>query len=268
MKKIIIGITFLFTSIFAFNYNGEWINKSDTSYNDPVKLIIKDKVVTPYIKRGVKIAKLKPKKATNIGNGLFEAWGFRDKNLVLVIKPINSYKLKVYLKKIYVSKRVIYTKSFIFINKNRIINKKIKSRFIGDWKNNDPLSAISRLKIIKRANDLIIKAWRPINGYEEFLGASKANIKGNTLYLRWKKGNILVKATIKGYNYNSVSNKYNLLKLNIKATNLSTGLTNEQIIYLKRFYNTSSQSVPSIGKPIKKHYKVGPLDINLLINSY
>ncbi len=268
MKKIVLIVTFLVSSIFAYNYNGEWVNQSGASYNDPVKFVIKNGLVTPYIKRGHKVARLKTKKATNTGTGLFEAWGFRNKNLALYIKPINSYKLKVYAKKIDVNKRVIYTKTFIFKNKKRLTNKVIKNRYIGVWKNNSPFSAISKLRIIKRGNDLIVKAWRPVEGGQLYLGAAKARIKGNKLYLTWKRRNILVNATISGLKYDSVTNRYNQLKLYIRAKNLRTGLVSEQTIYLNRRGNRDSCVVPAVGRPVSKHYKVGPLDINVLINSY
>ncbi len=265
MKRIILLLTFLISSTFAYNYNGTWINQSSTTFNDPVKLTIKNGYVTPYIKRGSQVAKLKSKKATNTGTGLFEAWGFRTKNLALFIKPINSYKIKVYAKKIDVDKRAIYTKTFIFTNKTRLSTKRIKNRYVGVWKTNSPFSAISKLRIEKRGNDLIVKAWRPTAEGPLYLGAAKARVKGKKLYLNWKRRHLAVSAVISGLQYDSRHNRYNQLKLYIKAKNLRSGLVSEQTIYLKRRHTAQS---PIYRETTQKHYKVGPLDINLLINSY
>ena len=243
-----------------------WVNQGKVQYNDPIKFSIKNGSITPFIKRGTRVAKLKTKKATNTGVGLFEAWGFRNKNLALFFKPINSYTLKVYVKKIDVSKRVIYTKTFLFKNQARLNNRVVKKRYVGIWKNNTPFSPISKLRITKKGNDLIVKAWRPTENGPLYLGAAKARIKGNKLYLTWKQRGILVNATITGMKYDSINNRYNQLKLYIKAKNLRTGLSSEQTIYLNRHHKR--HNVPQTGRPVSKHYKVGPLDVNLLINSY
>ncbi len=265
MKKIVLLITFLMSSIFAYNYNGVWVNQNRVGYNDPIKISIKNGVVTPFIKRGQRVAKLKSKKATNTGNGLFEAWGFRNKNLALFIKPINNYTLKVYAKKIDVRKRVIYTKTFTFKNRSRLLSKQVLNRYIGVYKNSSPFSAISKINIVKNGNNLIVKAWRRVDNEEHYLGAAKAKVVGKKLYLRWKKGNILVRATINGVKYNSVQNRYSQLQLSLRAKNLRSNLENRQTIYLQR---VAKSALPHIGRPVMKHYKVGPLDINLLINSY
>jgi hypothetical protein len=263
MKKIVLVLTLFISTVFGYNYNGTWTNTSPTSYNDPIQLKISNTTVTPFIKRGNKIAKLKSKKATNTGSGLYEAWGFRNKNIALFIKPINSYKIKVYLKKINVTQRKITTKTFIFSNKKRVLNRKTKKRYAGSWVNSSPFSAISRLKIKQQNGAIIVRAWRPVARGEVYLGAAKARVKNGRLYINWKKRNLVVNANITGLNLNRNSNQFTKLRLNIKAYNRRNGITNSQTIYLRR-----ANRLPVIGRPIMKTLKVGPLDINLMINSY
>ena len=263
MKKIVLIMTLLISSVFGYNYNGTWTNTSTPNYNDPIQLKITDKKVTPYIKRGSKVAKLKTKKATNTGNGLFEAWGFGNRNLVLYIKPINSYKIKVYVKKINVAKRSILTKTFIFTNKKRVSNVRAKKRYAGLWVSQSPFSAISKLRIKQENGKMIIKAWRPTRYGQEYLGAARARVKNGKLYINWKKGNLTVKANIVGLRFNKSQNRYNRLQLNLTAYNNRNGITNSQTIYLRR-----ANTLPNNGLPYIKKIKVGPLDINIMTNSY
>jgi hypothetical protein len=263
MKKIVLTMALLISSVFGYNYNGTWTNTSPASYNDPIQLKITNTTITPFIKRGSKVARLKSKKATNTGSGLYEAWGFRDKNLAIFIKPINSYKIKVYLKKINTTQRKIVTKTFIFSNKKRVYNKRTKKRYEGSWVNSSPFSAISRLNIKQRNGSIIIKAWRPRGGGEEYLGAAKARVKNGRLYIDWKKRNLVVKANITGLNLNRNTNRFNKLRLNLTAYNRRNGISNSQTIYLRR-----ANRLPVIGRPIIKTLKVGPIDINMMIQSY
>jgi hypothetical protein len=264
MKKIILIMTLLLTSVFGFNYNGTWVNNSPTNNNDPLQLKITNSNVTPYIKRGVHIARLKTKKATNTGRGLFEAWGYKNRNLALFIKPINSYTIKVYAKKINVVRHRIVTKTFIFKNKSRLGRITTKKRYAGSWVNQSPFSAISRLRIKQKNGQIIVNAWRPTRFGEQYLGAATARVKGSKLYLNWKRDNIAVTANITGLNYNRKRDRYNKLKLNLTASNSRNGVTSSQTIYLRRANN-----LPEMARPlINKHLKVGPLDINIMTNSY
>jgi len=263
MKKIVLIITLLLTSVFGFNYNGTWVNNSPTNNNDPIQLKITNSNVTPYIKRGTHLAKLKTKKATNTGRGLFEAWGYKNRNLALFIKPINSYTIKVYAKKINVAKHRIVTKTFIFKNKGRQSVIRTKKRYAGSWVNQSPFSAISRLRIKQQNGKVIVKAWRPTRFGEQYLGAATARVKGGKLYLNWKRDSISVKANITGLNYNSKRGRYNKLKLNLTAYNSRNGVTSSQTIYLRR-----SNDLPDYGRPLNKRIKIGPLDINIMTNSY
>ena len=261
MKKIIFAFLALAVSAFGFNYSGTWVNKSVAKYNDPIKLKINGNSVTPYIKRGANSVKLKRKVATNTGNGLFEAWGFGYKNLVLFIKPINSNKIKVYEKKIDTKKRIVITRSFIF-KKRASLNKKLKKAFVGNWRSTDPFSAVSKLNIRVVDNQVFVRAWRKIYNHEEPLGLAEARYYNKALYITWYKGNLIVKATITGLHYDVNLNRYKTLKLSLKVKNINNGLENSQIIYFKR------KTLRPPLRPFKKHIKVGPVDINLLINSY
>jgi len=263
MKKIILISLLFITSVFGYNFNGTWTNTSPTSYNDPIRLKIYKNTITPYIKRGNNIAKLRAKKATNTGNGLFEAWGFRDKNLVIFAKPINSYKIKVIVKKINVTQRKITTKNFIFTNKSKLANTKAKKRYAGRWVNYNSFSAISRLQIRQKSGKIYVKAWRPTRFGEQYLGTAIASVKGSRLYINWRKNNIKVKANMIGLNFNKFQNRYNKLRLNLTAYNTRNGVSNSQTIYFRR-----SNTLPTIGRPIMKTIKVGPLDINIMTNSY
>jgi len=264
IKKIVFISTLLISSVFGYNYNGTWVNKSPTNNNDPIQLKITNSNVTPYVKRGANIAKLKTKKATNTGTGLFEAWGYKNRNLAIFIKPINSYTVKVYVKKINVAKKRMATKSFIFKNKSRLNHINTKKRYSGSWVNQSPFSAISRLNIVQKNGKIVVKAWRPTRYGEQFLGTSTAKVKGSKLYLNWKRNNMSVKANISGLNYNSKKNRYNKLKLSLTAYNSRNGVSSSQTIYLRRVANR----LPNIGRPMSKHIKVGPLDINIMTNSY
>ena len=263
MKKILFTLLVSVGTLFGYNFNGTWINQSGANYNDPVKLEIKGSLVTPYIIRGDKVYKLKQKKATNLGGReLYEAWGFGYKNLVLLIKPINSNKIKVVEKKIYTKAKKVISKSFIFKNVNRAIaNPSIKKRFIGNWSGGNQFSALSRLAIRVENGKVIVKAWRPSSRGDIYMGQAVARVKNGKLHTSWQKGNLFVNTVITGYNYNAKTNRYNRLKVDISAKNLANGLQNWQTLYLVR-------SNPNVSKPMIKHLKVGPVDINLLIKSY
>jgi len=261
MKKIVLIITLLLTSVFGYNYNGNWVNTSETTYNDPVRLKIKNSNITPFVKIGSRIAKLKTKQATDTGKGLFEAWGFQDKNVILFIKPINSYTIKVYVKKIYVNKKKILTKIFIFKNKHRQGKIKAKKRYAGSWINQSPFSAISRLRIKQENGKIIVKAWRPTDLGEQYLGAATARVRNEKLHLNWKKNHISVTANITGLNY--FDGRYNKLKLDLTAYNSRNGTNSSQTIYFKRL-----DDLPARGRPVNRHLKVGPIDINIMTNSY
>ncbi len=261
MKKILFALVASAGFLFGYNFNGTWINQSGANYNDPVKLVIKGSYVTPYIIRGDKVYKLKQKKATNLGGReLYEAWGFGYKNLVLLIKPINNNKIKVIEKKIYTKAKKVITKSFIFKNSQRV-TKPIKKRFIGNWVGGNELSALSRLAIRVENGKVIVKAWRPSNRGDIYMGQAVARLKNGKLHTSWQKGNLFVSTVITGYNYNAKTNRYNKLKVDISAKNLANGLQNWQTLYLVK-------SKPNVAKPMIKHIKVGPVDINLLIKSY
>ena len=260
MKKIIFTYITTVGLLFGYNFNGVWVNKSGAKYNDPIKLAIKGSYVTPFIKRGNKIYKLKQKRATNIGGKeLFEAWGFGYKNLVLLIKPINRFKIKVIAKKIDTKAKKVVTKSFIFSNRQKVINSIKKSRFIGNWVGGNQFSALSRVAIRLENGKLLVKAWRPSNRGDIYIGSSIAKIRGNKLFATWHKDNLVINANFTGIGV--INNRYKKLKVNISAKNLTNGLSNWQTMYLIK-------SKPNISKPQIRHIKVGPVDINLLINSY
>jgi len=261
MKKIILLLMLSAISVFGFNYNGTWINKSVAKYNDPIKLNISANNIAPYLKRGNKIVKLKTKKSTNVGTGLFEAWGFGYKNLVLYIKPINSQKIKVYEKKIDTQKKIVITRSFIFMKKSTY-NNRLKKAFIGNWESTDQFSAISKLNIRVVNNKIYVRAWKQSLNRERPLGLAQAKYYNNKLHITWYRGDLVVNATISGFNYNSNNNRYQTLKLFLKAKNINSGLENRQVIYLKK------RVLKPTPRPIQKHIKVGPIDINMLLNSY
>jgi len=262
LKKLLLLLMASATSLFSYNFSGTWVNTSVSKYNDPVKLKISGNNVTPFIKRGQRVYKLKQKSATNIGNvELYEAWGFGYKNLVLVIKPINRNKIKVVEKKIDTNKKIVVTRSFVFQNKSRAIVKPIKRRFVGNWSGGNRFSALSRLNIKMDNGKVLVSGWRPTNRGDKYMGSTIATLKGGKLYTNWRKGNLAVSATITGYNYNSQTNRYDKLKVDIKAKNVYNGLTNWQTLYLVK-------NRPNIAKPMVRHFKIGPVDINLLTNSY
>ena len=261
MKKAILLFIAFTVWVFGFNYNGTWINKSVAKYNDPIKLDIKGNSVAPYLKRGNRVVKLKTKKVTNVGTGLFEAWGFGYKNLVLYIKPINSQKIRVYEKKIDTQKKQVITRSFLFVKK-RAYSNRLKRAFIGNWKSTDQFSAISKLNIRVVDNQIYVRAWKHRFDRETPLGLARAKFYNNRLHITWYRGNLVVNATISGLNYNSANNRYQTLKLNLRAKNINSGLENRQIIYLRK------NLLKPTPRPIQKHIKVGPVDINLLLNSY
>jgi len=263
LKKILFTLLVTAGTLFGYNFSGTWLNQTGANFNDPVKLVIKGSYITPYIIRGDKVYKLKQKKATNLGGReLYEAWGFGYKNLVLLIKPINSNKIKVIEKKIYTKAKRVITKSFIFKNTNKVsVNRSIKKRFIGNWIGGNQFSALSRLAIRVENGKVIVKAWRPSNRGDIYMGQAVAILKNGKLHTSWQKGDLFVNSVITGYNYNEKTNRYNRLKVDISAKNLANGLQNWQTLYLVR-------AKPNIAKPMIKHLKVGPVDINLLIKSY
>jgi len=261
MKRFFLIIAMLSVWAFGYNYSGTWINKSETNYNDPVRLIIKGKNVKPILKRGSKRVALKGKNTTNVGNGLFEAWGYGYKNLVLYIKPINSTKLRVTAKKIDLNKKRVITKSFIFKKKsNPTIG--IRKRFVGNFKSMSNFSAIKKITIREVDGRLFVRAWKNTANGVKPLGVARAKLYDNKLHMTWNRGNLVVSATIKGYNYNSNKRRYNNLELSIKATNLNTGLTNRQTIQLKRGF------IAVTPQPIYRKMKIGPVDVSFMINSY
>lgn len=261
MKKIILLLSIFFASAFGYNYSGTWVNKSSYRYNDPTTLKISGTTITPYLSRSGQSVKLKAKKATPTGTGLYEAWGFGAKNLVLYIKPINSRQIKVYEKKIDTARKTVVTRSFIFAKKVPV-TRNIKKRFLGNWKSNSAFSAISKLTIRDVDGNLYVRAWRNTPRGQRALGLARAKFYNNALHITWYKGNLVVNATIKGLNYNAKKNRYRTLQLSLSAKNINTGLTNRQTIYF------SKKHLRPTPRPIKKHIKVGPVDINLLINSY
>jgi len=265
MKKILLLLTTLAASAFAYNYSGTWTNQSEYRYNDPIKLKINGNTITPFLNRDDQIVKLRAKNSTNTATGLYEAWGFGVKNLVLYIKPINNTKIKVYEKKIDTARKTVVTRSFIFAKKVNIV-RNIKKRYIGNWKSSSNFSAISKLTIRNAGNKLYVRAWKNTPNGQRPLGLARAKYYNNRLHITWYRGNLVVNATIRGLNYNSERNRYETLELNLSAKNISTGLTNRQTIYFtKKHHNTNIQ--PPI-HTMKKHIKVGPIDINLLLNSY
>jgi len=267
MKRVLLILSALAVSAFGYNYNGTWINKSTSKYNDPIVLKISETTISPYIKRGDSKVRLKSKTATNTGNGLYEAWGFGSKNLVLYIKPINSSKIKVYEKKIDTSRHIVISRSFIF-EKKAAINRSVKKRYTGNWRSTSAFSAISKLTVRNVDGSLYVRAWKNTARGQKALGLARAKYYGNALHLTWYKGNLVVNATIKGLNYNSRTNRYRTLQLNLSAKNINTGLTNRQVINFKRGRIHVGRPIYREDRPIRKHLKIGPVDVNLLINSY
>ena len=260
MKRVILLLAIFASMAFGYNYSGTWKNNTGASYNDPIILKISNNKVTPILKRGDKRVALKGKVATNIGNGLFEAWGHGYKNLVLLIKPINSNKLRVYAKKIDTNKKKVITKSFVFVKKRA--PKSVRKRFIGNYKSTSSFSAIKKITIREIEGKLYVRAWRNTRNGLKPLGVARAKFYNNRLHMTWNRRNLIVEATIKGYNYNKRLNRYRNLELSIKATNLNNGLTNTQTMQLRRV------NVDTTPKPIYKRIKIGPVDVNLMINSY
>ena len=260
MKRVIFLLAVFASMAFGFNYNGVWKNVSATNYNDPILLKISGHKVTPILKKRNKRVSLKAKEATNVGCGLYEAWGHGYRNLVLLIKPINSYKLKVIAKKINTKAKKIHTKTFIFTKKRP--PQSIKKRFIGNYKSTTNFTAIKKITIREVDGKLFVRAWRHTRYGLEPLGVAKAKFYNNKLHLTWSKGNLVVEATIRGYNYSPSLKRYKNLELDVKATNIKNGLTNRQIIQLRRV----NVDVPQ--RPVYKRVKIGPVDVNLMINSY
>ncbi len=267
MKRVILTIVMFITYAFGFNYSGTWINKSDISYNDPIKLKIENRSIRPIIKRGDKIVALKKKETTIVGNELYEAWGFGSKNLVLLIKPITKNKIRVIEKKIYTNKKVIYTKSFLFVRKEPIIN--IKKRYLGNYRSSSSFSAISRISIKEIDGELFVRGWKKGRYKDRPLGIAKAKLYNNKLHITWRKKDLIVSATIKGYNYNPNNNKFRNLQLDIKERDINSELTNRQTIQLKRgLVKFPPRVVTQSPQSIYKKFKIGPVDVNLMINSY
>jgi hypothetical protein len=251
MKRVFLLIAILSAWAFGYNYSGTWVNKSATNYNDPVKLVITGTKVKPFIRRGEDSAALKVKNATNVGSGLFEAWGHGGKNLILFIKPINSYKLRVIAKKIDVNRKKILTKSFIFAKKGAV-TVSMKKRFVGNYKGGNSFSAINKLSIRLVDGQLFVRAWKRRNGTLVPLGVARAKLYNNRLHITWNKGGLVVDATIRGYNFSSSSNRYRNLELSINATNLNNGLSNSQTMQLRRA-RVSVPSHPVYREPRRVH---------------
>jgi len=260
MKKFFLVLTVFVVNLFGYNYNGNWINKSGANYNDPIKLIIKGNKVKPILIRGERRVALKSKVATNVGNGLFEAWGHGYKNLVLFIKPVNRYKLRVTAKKIDVDKKRVLTKVYTFVKKG-IITPGIRKRFTGNFRSTSGFSAIKKISIREVDGKLFVRAWKNTPNGVRPLGVARAKLYDNKLHITWNRANLVVKATVRGYNYNAFNNRYNNLELSIKATNLNSGFINRQTMQLKR-------GSVDVLQPIYKNIKIGPVDVNLMINSY
>ena len=242
MKRILTLLALLSYLAFGYNFNGTWINTSGTGYNEPAKLIIKKGRVSPVLKRGKNFVRLKTKTPTKVVNGFFEVWGIKNRSLALVATPINSSKIRVIVKKINPSQRKIVTKSYIFTRKSRPV---YSNQFLGSYhsRHNNLFTAISRVVIFKRDGRLYVKAWRNTPRGERPLGIARARLKGNRLYMEWEKRAILVRANITGIRKNA-KNRYKLIKLNINARNLRTGVSNSQSIVLKR------DRYPTIQEPL------------------
>jgi hypothetical protein len=261
MKKVLLLLTVFASMAFGYNFNGTWKNASQSGYNDPVVLkITNNNKVSPVLKRGARRVALKSKSTTNVGNALYEAWGHGQKNLVLLIKPINSRKLRVIAKKIDTKRKRVITKKFIFVKK--LAPQNIRKRYTGNYISSSNFSAIKKIAIREVDGKLFVRAWKNTRNGLRALGVAKAKIYNNRLHITWNRANLEVVATIKGYNYSKNRNRYRNLELYVKATNLNNGLVNTQTIQLKR----GSISVPP--QPLYKRIKIGPVDVNLMINSY
>lgn len=237
MKRILTLLAMLTFIAFGYNFNGTWINKTDSNYNDPVKLIIKNGRITPLLNRNGDYVRLKTKAATRVGNGYFEVWGFKNKSIALNITPINRTKIRVVAKKIIPARKHITTKSFLFTRKGVATNL---NQFVGRYRirNNNLFSAISRLHIYKNGGKLYVKAWRNTPRGERALGIAPARLVGNRLYMEWERGEIYVKANIRGLRKNR-ANRFQRIRLNIEARNLRTNIYNKTAVILKRDRNYS-----------------------------
>ncbi len=262
MKRVIFLVAMFASLAFGYNYNGVWKNSNIANYNDPIVLKINGNSVKPILKRGDRRVALKSKVATNVGNGLFEAWGYGYKNLVLFIKPINKRKLRVVAKKIDTQRKRVITKSFVFVKKSPPVS--VRKRYIGNYRSTSNFSAIKKIAIREVDGRLFVRAWKNTRDGLRPLGVARAKLYNNRLHMTWNRGDLVVDATIRGYNYSSRLNRYKNLELNIKATNLNTGLTNRQTIQLSR----GGVHVPPQPQPIHRRFKIGPVDVNLMINSY
>jgi len=264
MKRVIFLLAVFASLAFGYNYSGIWKNSSEIGYNDPIMLKIKGNTVSPILQRGDRRVALKAKVATNVGNELFEAWGYGYKNLVLLIKPINSRKLRVVAKKIDTKRKRVYTRSFVFVKKAP--PQSIRKRFIGNYRSTSNFSAIKKIAIREVDGKLFVRAWKNTRNGLRPLGVARAKLYNNRLHMTWNRRNLVVEATIKGYNYSKRLNRYKNLELSIKATNLNNGLTNRQTMQLRRAeVRVPSQPQP---QPIYRKFKIGPVDVNLMINSY
>lgn len=233
MKKIVTLMGLLSLFLFGYSTNGTWINKNGAGYKQIVQLKIKNGAITPLVNIGRKrFAKLKTKQATLVNRGLFEAWGFKNRNLALYVTPIDANRLRVVEKDINTQKRTIRTKIF-YLTKKRAPQISFKRQFIGNYRSGDIFSAISRVKVFQRGGQLYVKAWRNTPRGQRVLGTSLARLKNGKLHMRWQRGNILVHAKIWGYRKNS-QNRYQKIQLFIKAKNLQFGQTKKQIINLRR----------------------------------
>jgi hypothetical protein len=245
MRNIIATILLTFGLLYGYNFSGTWVNKSKADFNDPTKLIIKNKnLVTPYIKRGSKIYRLKSKHSTKLGNILFETWGFDKSAVSILIKPIDKKKIRVIVKKIYVLKKKIITKKFIFINKDRKNRENIKKRFLGVYSSHNDFSAVTRVKFFTLDNRLFVKAWQR----GKYIGKAEAKVKRGKLHMEWRDGDLKVYATVKGYSYDKNLKRYKKIKLSLSARNSFSGLVTSQIIILSRKdSNTQSCGAEGVG---------------------
>ena len=260
MRRLILLLMLFASMAFGYSYSGIWKNSSAVGYNEPVILKIGGNKVSPILQRGDRRVALKSKLTTNVGSGLFDVWGYGYKNLVLFIKPINSYKLRVVAKKVDTKRKRVVTKSFVFIKQQS--PHSIKRQFIGNYKSSSNFSAIKKIAIRDIDGRLFVRAWRNTRDGLKALGVARAKIYNNRLHMTWDRGNLSVEATIRGYNYSRRINRYRNLELYVKATNLRTGLTNTQTIQLRR----GDVDIPP--RPIYKKLKIGPVDVNLMMNSY
>lgn len=253
MKRILTLIGLLSIFLFGYSANGTWINNNKAGYKEIVQLTIKNGVVTPLVNIGHnRFAKLKTKRATPANSGLFEAWGFKNRNLALFLRPINANRLKVVAKNINTQNRTIRTK-ILYFTKKRAPHKSFNRQFIGNYHSKDLFSAISTVKIFQRGGQLYVKAWRNTPRGQRVLGTSRARLKNGKLHMRWQRGNIIVHAKIWGYRKNS-RNTYRKIQLFIKAKNLRFGQSKKQIINLRRDNRSSYKREYLLPKPIDTSY--------------